>query len=81
LGDGEGAYWVRLLQARDSGLPLRVEARLEDSGRVVVETENAARLELDLAGPIFGARAPEVSMNGRSASPESSAGGRVVYAA
>jgi poly(3-hydroxybutyrate) depolymerase len=81
LSEGDGAYWVRILQPGDSALPSRIEAGTRETGGVAVETENVSRFELDFTGPIFGEKMPSVTVNGCATLPEATDGSRLTYAA
>jgi hypothetical protein len=80
LSEGDGAYWVRILQPGDSALPSRIEAELRETGEVAVETENVSRFELDFSGPVFGEGTPPVTVNEGAARPGATKGSRLTYA-
>jgi hypothetical protein len=80
LSEGDGAYWVRIVEAGDSGLPSRIEADLLNSGEVKVATENVSRFTLDFSGATFDGGTPSVIIHGRAAEPQAMEDRRGMYA-
>ncbi|MBY0527582.1 MAG: alpha/beta hydrolase [Gemmataceae bacterium] len=74
----DGAYWAHLDTMDRADAPARIEAELQEGGRIRVAVENCGRFHLNLARELVGeAKNVRVSVNGGEAFDAST--GNVVY--
>ena len=76
----DGAYWAHIDMVDEPTAPARIEAQVQDGGKVRVAVENVQRFRLNLAKDLVGAAADvAVSINGGEAI-KAAAGGEAYFA-